>query len=399
MTTNLRILTLNVWFSQRRQAERFAGQLDAFARADADVICLQEVNSSFLAALARAQQAGAHAWLASYELSAPDLGAGPHYGVAMLVRRALCPVFSRRPFEGSEMGRELLLARLSSAALGSLAVGCVHLESLDAAGARAAQLRDCAEALAGEGAAVLCGDFNFCSLWDFGAMQQHLNPAPPARACAFSPVAFALGGAGLEAAGGGQGGGSGGGGGGGGGGGASLAARALEAAAAGGAAASPGPASPRPALLPASSLLSRAGSTASSAAPCAPAAAAAFAATENAGMERALPGFADAWPALHGALSLENDAGFTYDSLRNPMLEHSERMRYDRVLYRLPLARFALARCDLVGTEPLPAASAAAAPGSSSSSSSGTPARDAPPCFLSDHFGVLAEWAVAPPSN
>jgi endonuclease/exonuclease/phosphatase family metal-dependent hydrolase len=387
MSKPLRILTLNVWFSQRRQAERFAGQLDAFARADADVICLQEVNSSYLAALARAQ-ASAHPWLASYELAAPDLCAGPHYGVAMLVRRALSPVFSRRPFEGSEMGRELLLARLHSAALGSLAVGCVHLESLDAAGARAAQLQDCAEALAGEGAAVLCGDLNFCSLWDFGAMKQHLNPPQAAaRACAFSPVAFALAGAGspwgaaLEAAAGGGQGGSGGG---------ASAARALEAASAGGAA-SPGPASPRPAaLLPASPLLSRAGSTASSAAPCAPAAA--FAATENAGMERALPGWADAWPALHGALSLENDAGFTFDSLRNPMLEHPERMRYDRVLYRLPLERFALTRCDLVGTEPLPAASAA--PGSS-----GTPARDAPPCFLSDHFGVLAEWSVAPPPS
>ena len=390
---SLRVLTLNVWFSERRQAERFRGQFDELVRLAPDVVCLQEVNRAYLAALARAR-ATSHPALAAYALSAPDFGAGPPYGVAMLVREALAPAFSRHPFESSEMGRELLLARLRSASLGSLAIGCVHLESMDAAGARAEQLGDCAQALAGEGAAVLCGDLNFCSFWDFDVMSRALNPRQPARPFAFSPVAFAhiggggewLGGEGMAAL---AAAGDGGGGGGGGGSAAAAAAAALEACAEAGGAASAGPA-----LLPPSPLLLRAASSrASSAAPAAAAAAAAPAATENDNIQRALPGWVDAWPALHGALTLENDAGFTFDSTRNTMLEVPERMRYDRVLFHLP-ERFALTRCDLVGAEPIPQQPAAG--GGGGGGGGGTPIRDAP-CYLSDHFGVLAEWSVALP--
>lgn len=80
----------------------------------------------------------------------------------------------------SQMGRKLLLVRLpfplpvgggggggsGGRAAAQLVIGTAHLESLDAAGLRAAQLQTIWEALRGqqaeeEGAVILCGDMNF----------------------------------------------------------------------------------------------------------------------------------------------------------------------------------------------------------------------------------------------
>jgi hypothetical protein len=86
------------------------------------------VNRAFLDTL-RAAAHTTHPFLRAYEQDLPRLGLASTYGVAMLVKAHLSPAFSRTPFECSEMGRELLLARLHSAATGSISVGCVHLES------------------------------------------------------------------------------------------------------------------------------------------------------------------------------------------------------------------------------------------------------------------------------
>ena len=66
------------------------------------------------------------------------------------------------------MGRELVIAHpQNSAGLGSVAVGNVHLESLDNHSLREKQLTICYEALETYDTSLLVGDFNFCSLKNF----------------------------------------------------------------------------------------------------------------------------------------------------------------------------------------------------------------------------------------
>ena len=398
----LTVLTLNVWFGppgepEERATQRFLAQLDLFSTTGADVICLQEATQLYLTVLTRAQ-ASSHPFLSAYTINAPTFSRAC-YGVCMLVRTALLPAFSRHPFE-SRMGRELLLARIGSAAMGHVRIGCVHLESLDNPEVREAQLAQClcifnAEAAEAAGAAapaggeasrssrpqppaLLCGDFNFCRHWDFDEMKKSqskkrgavdLGTPPP---FCFSPLA-PLGwvGPALDAPG-------------------ASAAAAAAAAPPLASAASPLASAASPlasAASPMAQLTLPAGGRSSRRplfAPSSPQGGSS--ATENAAMLETMQGFVDAWPALHGP-SLP---GFTFDSLRNGMLEGYEQMAYDRILARLPAERFQLTRCEVLGTEPLPPAPAPGAGGGGGGG--GTPVRRGKPLWMSDHFAVLAVY-------
>jgi exonuclease III len=107
-------------------------------------------------------------------------------------------------------------------------------------------------------------------------------------------------------------------------------------------------------------------------------------ALENDSLAVCLPSFIDAWPALHGV----DAKGFTFDTNINAMIPSvCKRMRYDRVLFRLPDAEFSLASIDLIGTE-------AIAEPADDATVTGTPARNHAPIFLSDHFGLIAVWKL-----
>ena len=385
----LTVLTLNVWFGpqgepEERATQRYLAQLDLFASTGADVICLQEVTQLYLTVLTRAQ-ASSHPFLSAYTINAPCFSRAG-YGVAMLVRSSLSPAFSRHPFE-SRMGRELLLARIGGAATGHVRIGCVHLESLDHPEVREAQLAQClcvfnaeaAEAAGAAGAAggeapasglpkppaLLCGDLNFCRLWDFDEMKKSqsqkrravdLGTPPPFSFSPLAPLGWVD--PALDAPG-------------------ASAAAAAAAASPLASAASPlaqltlpvgGRGSRRPLFAPSSPRGSPS-------------------ASENAAMLETMAGFVDAWPALHGPLTV-GSTGFTFDSLRNGMLEDYEQMAYDRILARLPAERFKLTRCEVLGTEPLPPAPAPGAGGG------GTPVRRGKPLWMSDHFAVLAVYQL-----
>lgn len=146
---DLRIITWNVWFGDHRFKERRAALLATLAQRRADVIALQEVTESLLAAIFD------EPWVrAAYQVSELDvLG----YDVVVLSRVPIVRMTSL-PLP-TEMGRRLLVARLAC----GLDVATVHLESIAvSAPARAEQLRIIQPFLAGESEdVVLLGDMNF----------------------------------------------------------------------------------------------------------------------------------------------------------------------------------------------------------------------------------------------
>ena len=180
------------------------------------------------------------------------------------------------------MGRDLLLTRLTvPGASGAAVVGNVHLESLGNAYLRARQLAECAPHLLrpASSLALLCGDFNFCSWANFNELPKR-QPATLAKPADSGSSRSAAAGTGE-----------------------SYRPRSVTSRA-------------HPPALP----LHRP--------PHAPS-------LENACLQKILPGWLDAWAALHPL-----DHGFTFDTEANAMLAASshgyERMRYDRILVRLP---------------------------------------------------------------
>ena len=151
--TRLRLVTWNMWFDHRDQAQRFDALMVEVLALNPDVVCLQEVTPQVLSAIE------ASALLqTTYEHSPEPVYP---YGCLILARRTLHPTFANTPLP-SKMGRSMVTCVVEGH-MGALpgVVGTVHLESLNAPAVRAAQLRACAAALAPHANAVLCGDFNF----------------------------------------------------------------------------------------------------------------------------------------------------------------------------------------------------------------------------------------------
>jgi len=149
--------TFNVWFGEHYFQERCLALLALLEERLPDVIALQEVTLPFLAALR------ASAWVQRDYFISDSMGTTVQsYGVLLL---------SRFPFESIEshtlptrMERTLLLARIPVNGT-RLAVGTMHLESLDSAELRGSQLEQVFGTVAQERDVLLMGDFNFCSSW------------------------------------------------------------------------------------------------------------------------------------------------------------------------------------------------------------------------------------------
>lgn len=147
-TTELQLITWNVWFGGHMFEERAAALLDELERRSPHVIALQEVTTTLLHALAGA------GWVRRrYQLSHVDV---VDYDVLLLSREPIRRLTSLDL--PTEMGRRLLVAELSC----GLRVATVHLESTaDCAAARAEQLRIIVPYLARNPDVVLMGDMNF----------------------------------------------------------------------------------------------------------------------------------------------------------------------------------------------------------------------------------------------
>lgn len=151
----MRLLTWNVYFGGHMFEERRAALIDELARRRPEVIALQEVTAEDVIELP-----GYVSTLDEFRPAA--------YGVAILAR---VQIESVREYElPSEMGRTLLVVELSS----GVTVATVHLESMDEADRRIAQLAIVQRRLASRERVVLCGDFNFTPAM---AEQRAIDPA------------------------------------------------------------------------------------------------------------------------------------------------------------------------------------------------------------------------------
>jgi exonuclease III len=173
----LKIVSYNVWFSPIRFSERSAALFAILRDSEADVICLQEALPEFV------DQIKKQPWVSDGAEATYLLSGGPNsvapYGVLMLVRRALQPVFSFHELPTS-MSRRLLTVDISVpvssrsspdmpviTSLEKLVIGTVHLESLNTHATRVKQLAIAAAILAAHPSSMLVGDFNFCSFSNF----------------------------------------------------------------------------------------------------------------------------------------------------------------------------------------------------------------------------------------
>eukprot|EP01062_Namystynia_karyoxenos_P024424 TRINITY_DN19523_c0_g1_i1.p1 TRINITY_DN19523_c0_g1~~TRINITY_DN19523_c0_g1_i1.p1 ORF type:complete len:653 (+),score=198.24 TRINITY_DN19523_c0_g1_i1:128-2086(+) len=161
----LRLATYNVWFGETSRgdpapAARMAAVAAELRRVGADIVCLQEVTPALMQHLMADPWVGSSLWVSD--------PVGTH-GVVFLSRLPLQDL-EWWSFSGSEMGRGLLSGTITVAGR-QVAVGCVHLESLDSRALRREQLqvstavlnaltagRDSDEPCA---ARLLAGDFNF----------------------------------------------------------------------------------------------------------------------------------------------------------------------------------------------------------------------------------------------
>jgi len=147
---SLRLVTWNVYFGGHMFEERGRGLLAELGRRRPDVAVLQEVTPELLDRIARAR------WVRdAYQLSDVDGRTIGDYGVLVLSR---LPIRKLSVHElPTAMGRRLVIAELGC----GLTIATVHLESLDEADARTAQLAIVQRALRDAGDAVVAGDLNF----------------------------------------------------------------------------------------------------------------------------------------------------------------------------------------------------------------------------------------------
>eukprot|EP01122_Echinamoeba_exundans_P000894 TRINITY_DN10835_c0_g1_i1.p1 TRINITY_DN10835_c0_g1~~TRINITY_DN10835_c0_g1_i1.p1 ORF type:complete len:344 (-),score=44.48 TRINITY_DN10835_c0_g1_i1:13-1014(-) len=155
--TKIRMMTFNVWFDDFALRQRAVELCRLIKEVSPDVICLQEVTLPFLNMLKMASCFREGAVISDIEGSTLN-----GYGVVIISNNPdLIPerfTICRFP---SMMGRKLLAAYFNVQGK-RVAVGCVHLESLDSAKIRQTQLKISNEELSSSSdSSFLMGDFNF----------------------------------------------------------------------------------------------------------------------------------------------------------------------------------------------------------------------------------------------
>lgn len=129
------------------------------ASVDPDVIALQEVTAEHLPLIR------AHPVLATYHWVEPDFSR-QFYSTVIASKTGLVAPFRRIPFPGSGMARDVLIAEVLDSRGRRLTVATSHLESLQNAPKRQAQLGMIFRALSRVPDAIFCGDTNIDEGWE-----------------------------------------------------------------------------------------------------------------------------------------------------------------------------------------------------------------------------------------
>jgi endonuclease/exonuclease/phosphatase family metal-dependent hydrolase len=165
-------VTYNVWFDSYEQSIRYNALLDIVHQQDADVVCLQEVTSSFL------DIACSKDWIqADYVLTeaTPSNFTIDPYGVILMIhKRVFTKYATERPKVmlhqlPSKMSRHLIIVSFITLSNENITIATVHLESLDQKVYRYKQLKLIERILKCSNVALLVGDFNMDSESNYDA--------------------------------------------------------------------------------------------------------------------------------------------------------------------------------------------------------------------------------------
>jgi len=147
------LVSYNIWYLRYFQKERNKAILKILKTCDADVICLQEVTKPFIKQMIKED------WVRNNYYISDGTGATINtYGIIILSRLTIHKLLSYTL--PTAMARTVLVAEyIVNDEM--LKIGTVHLESLDSAPTRRAQLRAISELFAYSEHVLLMGDFNF----------------------------------------------------------------------------------------------------------------------------------------------------------------------------------------------------------------------------------------------
>lgn len=170
MSGKLSIITWNVWFDELEQRIRYGEILSICEQLNPDVICFQEVIPFFVGMIKDSVY-----FMNNYSCSDPRMDGRTvgSYGVLTLSKKSLNARYGFREFP-TRFGRKLLVTEFEHCGE-FFAVGNVHLESLSNHPIREQQMEISNTVLSQYKHSVLCGDFNFCSLRNFGNDTSPLN--------------------------------------------------------------------------------------------------------------------------------------------------------------------------------------------------------------------------------
>jgi len=192
LPATLRVATFNVWFGELAWEHRTDALADLLLNQDKggvdtnyDVVCLQEVTPRVIARLSFREDVRKQ-WRMTDSGRGETIAAG--YGVVTMVRATLpAPVITRIMLT-TNMGRQALIATFTSrtpptnaahhapppsTATSTTAIATVHLESLNSAPARTAQLQTIHANLSRHTTALLTGDFNISATGPYGKPAEH----------------------------------------------------------------------------------------------------------------------------------------------------------------------------------------------------------------------------------
>lgn len=178
---SISLVTYNVWFDDYEFEKRVLSILNIVSNLSCDIICFQEVTQKFIEILNKSILFDDYN---SSDIKGEDYMFGnilyknrnsstcssDSYGVLTLCKKKFHPSFIYHILP-TDMDRKLLVCEINiNNDIEKIAVGNVHLESLNSHKLRMRQLKQCNEILNSYNNSIIMGDFNCCSYRNFSGI-------------------------------------------------------------------------------------------------------------------------------------------------------------------------------------------------------------------------------------